>query len=44
MKKQFVNLCMKITGKDKKELAREWTIHYFVTRSAVKAYWRTIFH
>lgn len=44
MKKLFINLCMKISGKNKKELARDWTIHYFVTRSTPKAYWRAIFH
>ncbi len=47
MKRFSINLlvksCVKYTGKTKQELARKWAVHYFLTRSKTKAYWRTIF-
>lgn len=31
------------TGKTNEELSEQWQWNYFVTRSRIKAYWRTLF-
>lgn len=39
----FIKCCVKITNKSQVELAQKWGVHYFLTRSRIKAYWLTIF-
>lgn len=31
-----------ITGKSEAQLQKEWTAHYFMTRSRLRAYWRVL--
>ncbi|CDM88193.1 hypothetical protein [Xenorhabdus bovienii] len=42
MKNLCIDLCIKVSGKTKEQLALSWAFHYFVTRSRFKAYWRTV--
>lgn len=42
MRKAIVRMYVRLTGKTEEELARNWTWHYFTTRSRTRAYWRTL--
>lgn len=43
MKKLFIAVCKKITGKSEDELVKKWGVYYFLTRSKSKAYYHTLF-
>lgn len=42
MRTAFVKAFVWITGKSEDQLGKEWAIHYFMTRSRVRAYWRLL--
>lgn len=43
MKKIIVKAAMAISGKTQEQLAHDWSVHHFLTRSRAKAYWRAVF-
>ena len=41
--RMLLSLFIRISGKFHAQLRREFSWHYFVTRSTMRAYWRTLF-